>query len=291
MCIRDRRKEHNQIDEFIAMPNIKKLEQSKVQKEVKIVKAKQQKKIPEQKKEESFEERWDKIFKMFGKVMEECDRKMSDEERQQLGQWIERFKKMNEPLETTPEGRKETEIREDQNTVLSENKDRKDKEKIQTMEESNQKIRKTCRRNIVSTKEEMEMRKGGLISAFNIPINERRELCKGMKYTRNFMKITKLTHHRTIIKTLDKFKYYVKVSMVKEYMTKSIISLIRKIPVKHLVNSTDIQGNGKIGYTSNYIRIEEIRFLINQRELNITEYPELNEDLTTACLLYTSRCV
>ena len=67
---------------------------------------------------------------------------------------------------------------------------------------------------------------------------------------------------------------------------RSIISLIRKIPVKHLVNSTDIQGNGRIGYTSNYIRIEEIRYLIIQRELNITEYPELNEDFATAELQY-----
>ena len=41
------RKEHNQIDELIGMPNNKKLEQSSVQKEVKIVKVKEQKKIPE----------------------------------------------------------------------------------------------------------------------------------------------------------------------------------------------------------------------------------------------------
>ena len=143
----------------------------------------------------------------------------------------------------------------------------------------------------------MEMRKGGLISAFNIPINERRELCTGMNYRRNVMKITKITHHRTITKTLNKFKYYLKISTVREYLTKSIISLIRKIPVKHLVNSTDIQGNGKIEYTSNYVRIEEIRYLIIQKELNITEYPDLNEDFASAelqywlCLLYTSRCV
>ena len=165
------------------------------------------------------------------------------------------------------------------------------------MEENSQKIRKTCRRKIVNTKEEMEMRKGGLISAFNIPINERRELCKGMKYRGNFMKITKTNHNRTITNTLNKFNYYLKISTIKEYMTKSIISLIRKIPVKYLVNSPDIQGNGKIEYTSNYVRIEEIRYLIIQRELNMTEYPDLNEDFTSAelryqvCLLYTSRCV
>ena len=111
-----------------------------------------------------------------------------------------------------------------------------------TIEKNIQKIRIIWRKKMVHTKEEMEMRKGGLISAFNIPINERRELCKGMEYRRNFMKITKITYHRTITKTLNIFKYYLKISTIKEYMTKSIISLIRKVPVKHLVNSPDIEG-------------------------------------------------
>ena len=53
-----------------------------------------------------------------------------------------------------------------------------------TIEENIQKIRKIWRKKIVNAKEEMEMRKGGLISAFNIPINERREFCKGMEYRR-----------------------------------------------------------------------------------------------------------
>ena len=39
-------------------------------------------------------------------------------------------------------------------------------------EENIKKIRKICRRKILNAKEELEMRKGGLISAFNIPINE-----------------------------------------------------------------------------------------------------------------------
>ena len=59
-------------------------------------------------------------------------------------------------------------------------------------------------------------------------------------------------------------------------MTTSFISLTRKIPVKHLVNSTDIQGNGKIEYTSDYVRIEEIRYLIIQRELNTVSYTHLD---------------
>ena len=155
-----------------------------------------------------------------------------------------------------------------------------------TIEENIQKIRKICRKKIVNRKEEMEMGKGVLISAYNIPINERRELCKGMKYRRNFMKITKINHHTTITKTLNKFKYYSNISTSKEYLTTSFISLIRKITVKHLVNSPDIEGNGKVEYTSDYVRIEEIRYLIINKELNTTEHPDLNEDFASAELQY-----
>ena len=69
----------------------------------------------------------------------------------------------------------------------------------------------------------MEMRKGGLISAFNIPINERRELCKCMEYRGNFMKITKINHHGIITKTLNKFRWHLNKPTIKKYMTESII--------------------------------------------------------------------
>ena len=46
------------------------------------------------------------------------------------------------------------------------------------MEENIKKIRKIWRKKIFNTKEEMEMRKGGLINIFNPPINKRRELNK-----------------------------------------------------------------------------------------------------------------
>ena len=127
------------------------------------------------------------------------------------------LKNMNETLNSTSKGiivspnteesSKETAIREDQNAWLTENKNRKNKEKIQTMEENIKKIRKIWRKKIVNTKEEMDMRKGGLISAFNIPINERRELRKDMNYRRNFIKMAKVNHHNIIKKNINKFKY------------------------------------------------------------------------------------
>ena len=72
-------------------------------------------------------------------------------------------------------------------------------------------------------------------------------------------------------------------------MTQSIISLIRKIPVKHLVNSPDIEGKGRVDNTSDYVRVEEIRYLIIRKELNMTEYPDLNEDFASAELRYQIR--
>ena len=56
------------------------------------------------------------------------------------------------------------------------------------MEENIKKIIKIGRKKILNTKEELEMRKSGLISAFNITINERRELSKSMNYRKNFIK-------------------------------------------------------------------------------------------------------
>ena len=68
------RKEHNQIDEFIEMPNHKKLEQSNVQKEVKIVKVKQQKKTPEQPKKVTCQDVMDFMAEQFRKQREDIQR-------------------------------------------------------------------------------------------------------------------------------------------------------------------------------------------------------------------------
>ena len=135
------------------------------------------------------------------------------------------------------------------------------------MEENIKKISKTCRRKIwrkkiVNTKEEMEMRKGGLISAFNIPINERRELSKGLNYRKNFIKMAKINHHRIIKKNLNKLKSQLNILTIEEYQTISFIPLIRNIPVKHWVNNTEVKGNGMVSNMRDYV-----------------------------CLLYTSRCV
>ena len=109
-------------------------------------------------------------------------------------------------------------------------------------EENIKKIRKICRRKILNTKEELEMRKGGLISAFNIPINERRGLSKGKSYRKNLIKLSKINHHRIIKKNFNKLKSQLNILTIEEYQTISFISLIRKIPVKYLVNSPDIKG-------------------------------------------------
>ena len=53
-----------------------------------------------------------------------------------------------------------------------------------------------------------------------------------------------------------------------------------------MVNSPDIKGNGKVEYTSDYVRIEEIQYLLIKKDLNMTEHPDLNEDFVSAELQY-----
>ena len=111
------------------------------------------------------------------------------------------------------------------------------------MEENIKKIKKIWRKKIFNTKEEMEMRKGGLINIFNklnkhlTPINKQRELNKVRNCRQNSIKISKVSHHRIITKNLNKFKY-LNISMINEYLTTSIISSIRSIPAEHCINNT-----------------------------------------------------
>ena len=95
---------------------------------------------------------------------------------------------MNETLDSTSEG-----IKEDQSTLLSEDKPNRDKEKIMPIEINIKGVKKqinkkTKERRIIrpkkikNTREILEMIKGGLITVFNLPINEQRELIKFKNY-------------------------------------------------------------------------------------------------------------
>ena len=80
----------------------------------------------DQKKDESFQEWREEFFKKLGNVINEYDKKMGDNERQQIRQWIESFKKLNETLDSTSEGTNEKiEIKEDPSTLLSQKKSNK----------------------------------------------------------------------------------------------------------------------------------------------------------------------
>ena len=159
------RKEHNRIEEFKEIPNNNNLEQSNMQIQEEIVRVKQQMKMPEQPKKVTHQDIMDFMVEHFRR-MDESFRRL--EETMNRG-----FKNMNKTLDSTSEGiivspnteesSKETEIREDQNALLSENKNRKNKENVQTMERKTKKIMKTGRRKILNTKEELEMRKLSLI--------------------------------------------------------------------------------------------------------------------------------
>ena len=119
------------------------------------------------------------------------------------------FKKVNETLDSTSEGikvspkteesRKEIEIREDQNALLSENKNNRDKEKMMHIEVNikgvkKQIIKKTKERGIIrpnkrkNTREEVDMIKSGLVNVLNFPIVNYRELTVLKSYRKNLTK-------------------------------------------------------------------------------------------------------
>ena len=235
------------------------------------------------------------------KKMNENFRKQREDNQRYHEKFMKRMdeclKNMNKTVDSTSEGTKvnpnteesckEIEIREDQNALLPENKNRKDKEDVQTMERKTKKIRKTGRRKILNTKEELEMRKGGLIiNVFNIPINEQRELSKSKSYRKNLIKLSQINHQRIIKKNLNKLKSQLNILTTKEYLTTSAISLIRNIPVKQLVSNTEVQGDGMVAYMRDYVRLEEVQYLSIKRDLIITENLDLNEDLVSAELQY-----
>ena len=87
------------------------------------------------------------------------------------------------------------------------------------------------------------MRKGGLINVFNLPIKEQRELSKVKNYRKNSMKMSKVNHHKIIKKNLNKFGYHLNMSTIEEYQTISVISSMRNISVKYLVNNPEVKGN------------------------------------------------
>ena len=176
------------------------------------------------------------------------------------------FKNLNETLDSTSEGikvspkteesSKEIEIREYQGVILSENKNNNSKEDNKYLEKKTKKIRKTCRKKIINTREELEMIKGGLINVFNLPINEQRELIK--------------------------FRSQLNMSTIEVCQTTSVISSIRNIPFKYLVNNPEVKGNGMVLNMSDYVMLEELQYLSVKKELTITGDRYLNEGLVAA---------
>ena len=72
------------------------------------------------------------------------------------------------------DGKKETELKEDKNILLSTNKNSNHQEDIQTMEMK--KVRQIHPKKLINTREELEMMKNGLLEMFNVPIDGQNEI-------------------------------------------------------------------------------------------------------------------
>ena len=90
--------------------------------------------------------------------------------------------------------------------------------------------------------------------------------------------MAKVNHNKIIKKNLNKFRYHLNISTIEEYLTISVISLIRNIPVKHLVNNPEVKVNGMVSNMRDYVRLEEVQYLIVKKDLTMTENCDLNED-------------
>ena len=125
----------------------------------------------------------------------------------------------------------------------SENKNSHNKEDIQTVEKKTKKI--------INTREVLEMRKGGLINVFNLPINEQRELIK----FRSLLSMSTIEVHQKIL----------------------VRSSRRNISLKNLVNHPEEKGNGMILKMSEYVMSEEVQYLLVKKERTMTDDLYLNE--------------
>ena len=73
---------------------------------------------------------------------------------------------------------------------------------------------------------------------------------------------------------------------IEEYQTISVISSIWKIPVKYLVNNPEVKGNGMVLNMSDYVRLEEVQYMLVKKELTMMENRDLNEGFVSAELQY-----
>ena len=190
------RKEHNQTEEFIGMPNHKNLEQSNKQQEVEIVKVKQQKKISKQQASNKEEARvglnWERLMELMSSMkkdnkelmssMEENNKQINESLRQikednrrtheKLDSILENNKRMLEKLETKIDSINENSKK--QNEVLSENlikpmNEKFDKNKEKTSEDKKDKSvllseRKPIRNNEMKTKKMRQTRQRKLMN-------------------------------------------------------------------------------------------------------------------------------
>ena len=56
----------------------------------------------------------------------------------------------------------------------------------------------------------------------------------------------------------------------------------RNIPVKHLVNNPEVKVNGMVSNMRDYVRLEEVQYLIVKKELTMMENRDLNEGFVAA---------
>ena len=120
----------------------------------------------------------------------------------------------------------------EQVALLAEIKHNRNQEDIKHMEGKSKKMRRMYPRNLIKTKEEMEMMNRGLIDINNIPITNKKESMNTRDYGRKLKNvISEMVYHKTVAYHLERTRGKWETTRVTRYGKISTISLFIDGPV------------------------------------------------------------
>ena len=166
----------------------------------KVVKVKQQNKMPEQPTQKggpSMQDLMNFIAETSKKQEERINEKL-DQNKEELFKKLDSinniFKPVEETQDTTSEGSKEIEFKKDQSVLSPENNNNETNDECVEM-----KTEKRHHRKIIKTREEVEMMKNGLTDVFNVPMTNHAERMNFMECRRTLKEILEGVKYLSLI--------------------------------------------------------------------------------------------
>ena len=117
--------------------------------------------------------------------------------------------------------------------VVPEIKPNRNQEDIKQREIESKKMRRMDPRNLIKTKEEMEMMNHGLIDVNNISITNKREIMNARNYVSRLKVISEMIYQQTVIYQWERTRGKWQTTSVEIYSRLSMISLVIDGPVTY----------------------------------------------------------